>query len=51
MSFVTFDVSLNAGAVDGPLKCDTKWGNCKIQYNQRFTPELSDTVPNQIYAG
>jgi hypothetical protein len=49
-SFLTFDVSVN-DASEVPLKCASKWGNCRIQYNQRYTPELSDTVPNQVYAG
>lgn len=30
------------------LQCGTKWGNCRVRYDELFTPMLLDTIPNQV---
>ena len=32
-------------------KCYSDFKNCHFTFNQRFTPMLYDTTPNQVYAG
>jgi IPT/TIG domain len=31
--------------------CYTHFTSCHFRYNQRYTPQLMETVPNQVYAG
>jgi hypothetical protein len=30
------------------LQCGAKWGNCRIRFDELFTPMLLDTIPNQV---
>jgi hypothetical protein len=47
-----FDVSVtNSETTAAPLACSSKWGNCKIRYDEVYTPMLIDTVPNQVTYG
>lgn len=33
------------------LSCSTKWGACRIRYDETYTPMLHDTIPNQLTYG
>jgi hypothetical protein len=49
IDYLTFDVEIASMEFAPP--CYSKWAGCHFTYNQRFTPQLYDTVPNQVYAG
>jgi hypothetical protein len=50
VNYLTFGLSVSSGD-DSPPCYDPNFTRCAFTYNQRFTPQLIDTVPNQVYAG
>jgi len=33
------------------LECSSKWGSCRVRYDELQTPMYIDTVPNQVFWG
>ena len=46
---LVFDVSVKVG--DETLICKTQWSNCRIRYDEVYTPMYIDTVPSQVAFG
>lgn len=50
VDYLTFDV--NVANADFQIRCmGTDYTKCRFQYDQQYTPEIYDTVPNQLVAG
>jgi hypothetical protein len=49
VDYLTFDVNIASAEYSPP--CYSYFDRCHITYNQRYTPHLLDTVPNQVVAG
>jgi hypothetical protein len=48
--YLTFGVDV--ASADFSIKCAASpFDRCKFQYDQRYTPEIYDTSPNQVTAG
>ena len=48
-SYVNFDLKIENS--ERSIACPTTFGNCRITYNQAYTPEYFDTMPNNVYFG
>jgi gamma-glutamyltranspeptidase len=49
ISLVNFEISVVNS--DETLLCKTKWGACRIRYDESYTPMYIDTVPNHVTFG
>jgi len=49
---LVFELSVKVpSAVEEILICKTKWSNCRIRYDEVYTPMYIDTVPSQVAFG
>jgi hypothetical protein len=48
-NLLNFDVSVQNG--EEYLQCSSKWGACRIRYDEIYTPMYIDTIPNQVTFG
>lgn len=44
-------VKVPGGTGEESIICKTKWGNCRIRYDETYTPMYIDTTPNQVTFG
>lgn len=48
-NLLNFEVSVQNG--EGTLACTSKFGNCRVRYDEVYTPQYTDTIPNQVTYG
>lgn len=49
VTMLAFEVSVKVG--EETIVCPTKWGACRIRYEETFTPMYIDTTPSQVTFG
>lgn len=48
-NYLNFELSVQTPEEN--LICKTKWGSCRIRYEETHTPSYIDTIPNQVTYG